>query len=140
MVKSFSQRFMIVASVLLGLPIIANAQDIFIGDGGADLTWRGTQPNAAAGLWLDQGAVSNGDTRRDLIVGSPGPPPPPTPADPAFPAPSTSSSAAPTATAISSSLRRIRSSPVPRPATASDIRQRSGMFFETKARAAPATS
>jgi hypothetical protein len=82
MVKSFSQRFMIVASVLLGLPIIANAQDIFIGDGGADLTWRGTQPNAAAGLWLDQGAVSNGDTRRDLIVGSPGPPPVPGPAIP----------------------------------------------------------
>ena len=74
MVKSFTQRCAIVASVLLGLPIIADAQDIFLAAGGADQTWRGTQPNAAAGLWLDQGAVSNGDTRRDLIVGSPGGP------------------------------------------------------------------
>ncbi|MEO8519729.1 MAG: VCBS repeat-containing protein [Acidobacteriota bacterium] len=37
----------------------------------ADQTWSGPVANANAGVWLDQGAVSN-DSRRDLIVGAPG--------------------------------------------------------------------
>jgi hypothetical protein len=39
---------------------------------GTDQLWRGTAAGARAGAWLDQGAVGIGDTRRDLIVGSPG--------------------------------------------------------------------
>jgi len=74
MVQKFAQQFMIAALVLLGVPMVSNAQDIFLASGGAGQTWKGTQPKAAAGLWLDQGAVGSGDARRDLIVGSPGGP------------------------------------------------------------------
>src|SRR6185436_12994844 len=42
-----------------------------LSSGGADLTWRGTAANAVAGTSLDQGNVSS-DSRRDLIIGSPG--------------------------------------------------------------------
>jgi hypothetical protein len=61
-------------ALLLALPTLAKAQDIPLAHGGADQTWVGTQPNARAGFWLDQGAVSAGDARRDLIIGSPGGP------------------------------------------------------------------
>jgi len=50
----------------------ANAQSIDLAAGGADPIWRGTQAGAKAGGSLDQGAVNTGDSRRDLIVGSPG--------------------------------------------------------------------
>jgi len=55
----------------IALPTLGNAQDISLAAGGADPLWKGTQPNAGAGFWLDQGAVGN-DSRRDLIVGAPG--------------------------------------------------------------------
>src|SRR4051812_39419222 len=74
MVNTFRSASMVALAVSLALPTLANAQDIFLGSGGADATFKGTQPNAAAGLSLDQGAVGNGDTRRDLIVGAPGGP------------------------------------------------------------------
>ena len=50
----------------------ANAQSIDLAAGGADPIWRGTQAGAKAGAWLDQGAVNSGDSRRDLVIGSPG--------------------------------------------------------------------
>jgi len=50
----------------------ANAQSIDLAAGGADPIWRGTQASAKAGASLDQGAVNSGDSRRDLIIGSPG--------------------------------------------------------------------
>ena len=74
MVNAFRSIAMAALVVSLALPTLASAQDIFLGSGGADATYKGTQPNAAAGLSLDQGAVGNGDTRRDLIVGAPGGP------------------------------------------------------------------
>lgn len=48
------------------------AQDSNLASGGAELIWNGTSARAHAGTWLDQGAVSNADARRDLIVGAPG--------------------------------------------------------------------
>src|SRR4051812_10262045 len=74
MVNTFRSASMVALAVSLALPTVVNAQDIFLGSGGADATFKGTQPNAAAGASLDQGAVGNGDTRRDLIVGAPGGP------------------------------------------------------------------
>ncbi|CAN5543653.1 hypothetical protein BH23ACI1_BH23ACI1_26770 [soil metagenome] len=74
MVNSFQTQLMVGLALLLAVPTMGTAQDISLGAGGSDTTWVGTQPNAAAGLWLDQGGVSAGDTRRDLIVGSPGGP------------------------------------------------------------------
>src|SRR6478735_3797267 len=50
----------------------ADAQSINLATGGADPIWRGTQAGAKAGASLDQGAVNSSDSRRDLIVGSPG--------------------------------------------------------------------
>ena len=64
-------RLAVLLSLLL-LPGAAHAQTIDLAAGGADQVWIGPEANAAAGTWLDQGAVSNGDTRRDLIVGAPG--------------------------------------------------------------------
>src|SRR5687767_241802 len=40
----------------------------------ADPVWLGTQAGARAGAVLDHGAVSGTDSRRDLIIGSPGGP------------------------------------------------------------------
>lgn len=40
--------------------------------GNADQIWSGEVANARAGVWMDQGGVSAGDSRRDLIVGAPG--------------------------------------------------------------------
>ena len=55
----------------LSLPILANAQDIHLATGGTDQTWKGSQPGANAGAWMDLGDVT-GDARRDLIIGAPG--------------------------------------------------------------------
>ena len=67
------KHLLTVLTILLLLPAISAAQKtINIGSGGTDQTWIGPEPNAAAGAWLDQGAVSPGDDRRDLIIGAPG--------------------------------------------------------------------
>ena len=58
----------------LALSSIASAQTIDLATGGADPIWRGTAANARAGASLDQGAVNAGDSRRDLIMGTPGGP------------------------------------------------------------------
>jgi hypothetical protein len=50
------------------------AQTIDLASGGADPIWRGVQSGSRAGAWLDQGPLSSGDTRRDLIIGVPGGP------------------------------------------------------------------
>jgi hypothetical protein len=70
---AMSFRKWAIAAVLL-VPVSASAQNIDLASGGADLIWRGTEPNAASGTTLDQGAVSSGDSRRDLIAGAPGGP------------------------------------------------------------------
>ena len=63
------------AAALTGLAAsTAYAQNIDLTGGNADLIWHGAEANANAGLWMDQGAVSSGDSRRDLIVGAPGGP------------------------------------------------------------------
>src|SRR5688572_27856451 len=71
-------RFRIAAiaglALMLALPTVGNAQDISLAAGGADPIWKGTQPNMGAGFWLDQGGVSELDSRRDLIIGAPGTP------------------------------------------------------------------
>jgi hypothetical protein len=56
----------------MSVAVSAEAQNLDLGAGGADQIWHGVQPGANAGLWLDQGPVGAGDTRRDLIVGAPG--------------------------------------------------------------------
>lgn len=71
MVKGFHRSSIVTLALLLALPMLSSAQDIFLASGGADLTWKGTATGASAGVWMDIGAVSN-DTRRDLIVGAPG--------------------------------------------------------------------
>ena len=71
MVNTFRWAPTAALAVTLAVPTLANAQDIFLATGGADLTWHGTATGAKAGIWMDIGAVSN-DTRRDLIVGAPG--------------------------------------------------------------------
>ena len=40
--------------------------------GNAEQIWHGSQAGSNAGTWLDLGAVSNGDSRSDLIIGAPG--------------------------------------------------------------------
>ncbi len=50
----------------------ANAQTIDLASGAADPIWHGDIPGARAGYWLDQGAISQGDSRRDLVIGVPG--------------------------------------------------------------------
>jgi hypothetical protein len=64
------------AALVAALGIAAStayAQDIDLGAGGADTVWRGTVASGNVGAWMDQGAVSAGDNRRDLIIGAPGP-------------------------------------------------------------------
>src|SRR5687768_4309209 len=60
----------VVLSLIIG-SVPAVAQDVNMAAGGSESIWRGTQPNAMAGLFLGQGVISS-DTRRDLVVGSPG--------------------------------------------------------------------
>jgi hypothetical protein len=50
----------------------AEAQSINLATGGADPIWRGTQAGVRAGASLDQGPVNWNDSRRDLVIGSPG--------------------------------------------------------------------
>jgi hypothetical protein len=69
MVRTFG-----VLAVCLVISTAGWAQTIDLAAGAADPIWRGTRAGASAGGWLDQGAVSHGDTRRDLVVGEPGGP------------------------------------------------------------------
>lgn len=71
MTKNF-RVWVIGVAALVGLAPATSAQTIDLADGGADQVWTGTEANAAAGSWLDQGPVGGGDSRRDLIIGSPG--------------------------------------------------------------------
>ena len=50
----------------------AQAQDIDLAQGGADPFWHGMAAGANAGRWLDQGPLSSGDNRKDLVIGAPG--------------------------------------------------------------------
>jgi len=50
----------------------ARAQDIDLAAGQTELTYKGIEANANAGLWVDRGALSQGDSRRDMIIGAPG--------------------------------------------------------------------
>lgn len=72
MSKGFLRAF--VAIGLVTAASAAHAQDIDLTGDNADLIWRGVESGANAGLWMDQGAVSASDGRRDLIVGAPGGP------------------------------------------------------------------
>ncbi len=71
-----SNRFLRAAATALICIAAANAhaQNIDLTGGNADLIWHGIEANANAGIWMDQGAVSASDGRRDLIVGAPGGP------------------------------------------------------------------
>ena len=71
MVRNFLKRSTLALAVLLAVPTLGKAQDIYLASGGADLTWHGTATGQQAGVWMDIGAVSS-DTRRDLVVGAPG--------------------------------------------------------------------
>jgi len=71
-----SNRFLRAAAtaVICAAASAAHAQNIDLTGGNADLIWNGIEANANAGLWMDQGGVSAGDGRRDLIIGAPGGP------------------------------------------------------------------
>lgn len=71
MVTSFRHIATAGLALFLALPTLALGQDINLATGGADQIWKGTQPNAKAGAWLDLGDMT-GDGRRDLIAGAPG--------------------------------------------------------------------
>lgn len=63
----------LVGSLTIGA--IASAQPtIDLAGNEANPIWHGTQSGARAGAVLDHGAVGAGDSRRDLIIGSPGGP------------------------------------------------------------------
>ncbi len=66
MTKHF--RSWVVVACLVLIPVAARAQTIDLATGGADQIWVGTATQSGAGTWLDQGAVSAGDSRRDLII------------------------------------------------------------------------
>lgn len=72
MTRNIGRWVLLVCAVLL--PASVRAQVIDLAVGGADQIWVGTAPQSAAGLSLDQGAVSASDSRRDLIIGAPGAP------------------------------------------------------------------
>src|SRR4029079_2089569 len=71
MVTKFRINAMAVLALFLALPNLANAQDINLATGGADLVWKGQAAGTNAGAWMDLGDMS-GDARRDLIIGAPG--------------------------------------------------------------------
>ena len=71
MVTNFRRIATAGLALFLILPNLANAQDIDLATGGADLIWKGAKPNAKAGAWMDLGDLS-GDARRDLVIGAPG--------------------------------------------------------------------
>ena len=61
------------ALVCLASWTVASAQPtIDLAGNEADPVWHGTQTGARAGATLDHGAVGASDSRRDLIIGSPG--------------------------------------------------------------------
>ena len=62
MVTSFRHIATAGLALFLALPTLANGQDINLATGGADQIWKGTQPNAKAGFWLDLGDMT-GDGR-----------------------------------------------------------------------------
>ena len=70
-----SNRFLtlLAAAGVVMITSAAYGQDINLTGGNADAVWTGPA-GSNAGLWMDQGAVSGGDGRRDLIVGAPGGP------------------------------------------------------------------
>src|SRR4051812_21628356 len=51
---------------------VAQENDVNLATTGTDQIWRGVSAGAMAGTWLDQGQMNASDTRRDLVVGSPG--------------------------------------------------------------------
>jgi hypothetical protein len=61
----------IACSALLLAGVNVDAQTINL-NGNSDQVWRASSAGAAAGQWLDLGAVSIGDNRSDLIIGAPG--------------------------------------------------------------------
>src|SRR3954454_3376238 len=61
-----------VTACALGMASGVRGQDIDLSRGDADLVLRGKEANAGAGLWMDRGAMSRGDGRRDLVIGAPG--------------------------------------------------------------------
>ena len=66
----FRAAAVVLAGCLLGTAV--SAQDLDLAAGGAAAIWRSDTAGARAGEFLDQGAVSLGDTRRDLIIAAPG--------------------------------------------------------------------
>lgn len=71
MAKSWTSLTALAA--VISAPLMASAQTINLGAGGADQIWHGTAAGSKAGISLDLGDVS-GDNRRDLIIGAPGSP------------------------------------------------------------------
>jgi hypothetical protein len=63
---------LLIAVTLVFSAAEADAQNISLAAGEADLSIRGAQANAGAGTWLDRGALNTSDGRRDLVVGVPG--------------------------------------------------------------------
>jgi len=57
---------------LAGITSASAQATIDLAANGANPIWRGTQAGAHAGAILDHGAVGASDSRRDLIIGSPG--------------------------------------------------------------------
>ena len=55
MVTNFRRIATAGLALFLILPNLANAQDIGLATGGADLIWKGAKPNAKAGAWMDLG-------------------------------------------------------------------------------------
>jgi hypothetical protein len=71
MSKGLLTSLLVAAAV--GFPAAAaDAQDISLAAGQADVAIRAAQANAGAGTWLDRGALNTSDGRRDLVVGAPG--------------------------------------------------------------------
>jgi hypothetical protein len=64
----------VVCLASLAVAAAGSAQTIDLAAGGANPIWRGTQTGARAGAILDHGAISAGDSRRDLVIGVPGGP------------------------------------------------------------------
>ena len=67
--RTFLRTIALAALVLAGGNV--DAQTINL-NGNSDQIWHAQQAGAAAGQWLDLGAVSIGDNRSDLIIGAPG--------------------------------------------------------------------
>ena len=64
----------VTALVIFPFSTAALAQNIDLAAGGADQVWHGVSAGSNAARWLDQGPLSPGDNRRDLVIGAPGSP------------------------------------------------------------------